>query len=629
MIFLEAAGTRLLFQEKTLRFTIIHEWTAWNWEEDFQPSLETKDGNALFQSAKSIRHELLKTGLGSGVLSRFSGFTFGNVCSKLAFETFVWIEEATGFVYFQWRPICEDKVSLTAIYWPGPMDFYNKDRDWYTLLNIQQGLLIPNDWDQELGELLFDGRFCCAGNYMPWFSQIRQRAGYLAICEQPWDSRLYAEHPGGGPYTRVGVKWGPSLGKIRYCRSIRYSFLSDCDYNDICKQYRDYVKEQGLFCTLEEKSARVPLVDRLIGSSFLHLGIKNHVNPQSEFYDPGQPDKYERVVPFSDRSDELLSYYRLGFEKLYLHLDGWGAKGYDNGHPDYLPACPEAGGYEGLKALAHTARSCGYLFGLHDQYRDYYFDAETFDSQFGCLNMDGSITQHSRWAGGHQAILCASQAPYYVKRNFLTLSKNGIRPDCAYLDVFTCNEGDECSNPRHPMTREDCFRFRSRCFDLLLSLGILPSSEEVSDWSMKNLVFCHYAPYEFMMHQPGTPKKGVAVPLFNLVYHDCVIQPWMMEKMNSQEDYMLYALLNGGAPYLIRDGAYPGIDGSFVPEFQFTLEEAYERCKIVAELHEQVAKKEMISHCFPCGDYNVQKTRFAGGIAVTIDLKRQEYVIEK
>ena len=36
-----------------------------------------------------------------------------------------------------------------------------------------------------------------------------------------------------------------------------------------------------------------------------------------------------------------------------------------------------------------------------------------------------------------------------------------------------------------------------------------------------------------------------------------------MEKLSDTEDLMLYALLNGGAPYLIRDGAYANTDGSF------------------------------------------------------------------
>lgn len=138
-----------------------------------------------------------------------------------------------------------------------------------------------------------------------------------------------------------------------------------------------------------------------------------------------------------------------------------------------------------------------------------------------------------------------------LKRNFNRLFENYIPLDGAYLDVFTCNEGDECANPRHRMSRRDCYEYRKRCFDYLTANGILPSSEEVSDWSMDSLVFCHYAPYDFMLRQPGAPKKGIPVPLFNLVYHDCVVEPWMMEK-HETEDYMLYALLNGGAPYHVQ-----------------------------------------------------------------------------
>ena len=65
-----------------------------------------------------------------------------------------------------------------------------------------------------------------------------------------------------------------------------------------------------------------------------------------------------------------------------------------------------------------------------------------------------------------------------------------------------------------------------------------------------------------MMRRPEEPKQGIPVPLFNLVYHDCVIIPWMMEK-HENEDYMLYALINGGAPYFDRNGAYDGTDGAF------------------------------------------------------------------
>ncbi len=57
------------------------------------------------------------------------------------------------------------------------------------------------------------------------------------------------------------------------------------------------------------------------------------------------------------------------------------------------------------------------------------------------------------------------------------------------------------------MTRRECYEFRGRCFEYLLSQGILPSSEEVSDWAVPSLVFCHYAPYDFMMKKREHRKK--------------------------------------------------------------------------------------------------------------------------
>ena len=129
-----------------------------------------------------------------------------------------------------------------------------------------------------------------------------------------------------------------------------------------------------------------------------------------------------------------------------------------------------------------------------------------------------------------------------------------------------------------------------------------------------------------MMREPGTPKEGIPVPLYNLVYHDCVIEPWMMDKVSANEDYMLYALLNGGAPYLCRDAAYPNIDGAFVSEIEQKLEDDVERCRVVASLHEKVAKQEMIRHEI-LENGNVQRTTFADGTQVTVNFETQSYEI--
>lgn len=143
--------------------------------------------------------------------------------------------------------------------------------------------MIPNDWETELKDIPFDGFFETAGGYMPWFAQFKGGNGYIAICTTPWNAGYQAEHPQNGPYTHVSVRFEPSLGRMDYRRIVRYTLIEDGDYNDACKIYRQYVKEQGNLCTLNEKAARVPSVNDLIGCSFIHKGIKTFVQPESDF----------------------------------------------------------------------------------------------------------------------------------------------------------------------------------------------------------------------------------------------------------------------------------------------------------------------------------------------------------
>ena len=620
-------GTEIRFDESRLSFTITHEGDSWNWGEGFRPRMECEEGTIYFADAKQISHEEWKTGIGHGILSHFEGFELNGADAGIAFDTIVWIEEVSGDVFFEWVPLSTETVKVKSVYWPGYMEFDEKKDSWYTLLNWQQGLLVPNTWKIAVDKVVFDGFMGTAGAYMPWFGQVKDRAGYIAICEQPWNAAYYTEHPAEGPYTHVGIRWEPSLGKMDYRRVMKYSFVKDCDYNDLCKIYRNYVIEKGRFKSLAEKAVKTPSIDQLIGSAFLHKGIKTQVMTNSDFYDAENPDKNNHLTPFSVRTEEIKKFHELGVEKLYLHLDGWAEPGYDNQHPDYLPACEKAGGWKAMKELSDTMHECGYLFGIHDQYRDYYYAAKTFDENFATRLADGTIPSHARWAGGPQTYLCATQAPFYVKRNFTEIMDNGIKLDCAYLDVFTCNEGDECSHPWHKMTRRECYEYRNACFEYLLSKGILPSSEEVNDWAIPSLVFCHYAPYDFMLDRPGSPKKGIPVPLFNLVYHDCLIEPWMMDKVSEEEDYMLYAVLNGGAPYLVRDGAYQNTDGSFAGGVEITIEDQIKRCKVVSDLHEKVAKCEMVRHEMVDGNPEVQRTTFADGTVVTVDFQAQTYQI--
>ncbi len=608
-------NTELCFDKNTFAFRITSNGEIWETDKEYKPYFCFRDEKIYFENAEKIEHFEWNTGVGAGVRTVFTGFDNHEGLRNFSFQTVVWVEYATQDIYFELNPLVDADVLIGEFYWPGQLEFKEKDRNWYTVVNDRQGLMIPNDWPYEVGKMVFDGQMCSAGAFMPWFGQVRPKSAYIAIVLDPWDAGYQVDHPEASDYCHVAVRWLPSLGRLAYKRTIKFRFMQDADYNDLCKVYRQYAKEKALLVTLKEKAAKNPLVDKFIGSAIVHTGIKVHVTPDSAYYDKEHPENNDSVVTFAKREEQMRKLKEHGLEKVYLHLDGWGNPGYDNQHPDYLPACKEAGGWEGMKALSDSMEEMNYMFAIHDQYRDYYFDAKTYDPEFSMISPEGKKPEFARWYGGWQTYICASQSPLYVKRNFTELFKQGIHLEGTYLDVFTCNEADECAHPWHKMTRKECIEYRKNCFDFLNANDILPSSEEATDWAVPSLVTAHYGPYTYMLEENGD-KLGIPVPLYNLVYHDCIVLPWYMDSDKPGGDYMLHALLNGGAAYLDCE-----LDGE-------ELEKEIKRYKTVAKLQEKVAYCEMVHHEFLDGNYKKQRAIYSDKTEVTIDLENGTYEIQ-
>lgn len=173
--------TEVGFEEESLRFTLRKGETTWEWTEKYVPHLEVEEGTINFKDALHISHEKVENGIGSGIRTLYKGFRVGEKEVPYTFETYVWIEKVTEHIYFEWIPICEEGLDVKAVYWPGEMAFEEASDKWYTLLNMQQGVMIPNTWETELGAISFDGFFGTAGGYMPWFAQVKYNEGYIAI----------------------------------------------------------------------------------------------------------------------------------------------------------------------------------------------------------------------------------------------------------------------------------------------------------------------------------------------------------------------------------------------------------------------------------------------------------------
>jgi hypothetical protein len=339
----------------------------------------------------------------------------------------------------------------------------------------------------------------------------------------------------------------------------------------------------------------------------VHTSISYHIQPDSTYYDPANPAANEALVSFTERASQLEKLKQNGVDRAYVHLDGWGTRGYDNLHPDVLPPCPPAGGWEGMRQLVDTCHALGYLIITHDQYRDYYKDAATYDPGQAVQDECGGVPDEAVWYGGAQAFLCATQAPAYVRRNFAALSEGGVHLDGAYLDVFAVVELDECFHPEHRMTRRECMEFRGQSFAHLGTTGLVVSSEEPIDWAVPFLELVHHGPYALAGTFDAGPAQGIPIPLFNLVYHDCLILPWSLTTggwgIPQGDSGLLHAYLNGGTGYLSIDAGA----------------EEIERVQRLCAFQRRVVHAELLRHEFVAGSPRKQRAVYSNGISVEVD----------
>jgi hypothetical protein len=506
-------------------------------------------------------------------------------------------------------------AQIAAVQWPKPIETANAPAD-IAVLPSMQGMLIPGDWPRDVHrEEIANSRTL----YMPWWGALRNGRGVLAILETPYDAGVRIAHNAGGP-TRVEPLWYASLGKLAYLRTARYVFDDNATYVSLAKRYRRYVIETGRFIPLEQKLLRTPALNDVVGRPVVHQGALYHFVQEASLFNKKTIEANHNLTTFDTLADQLRALKAKGIESAYVHLDGWGFYGYDNGHPDVMPVGEEQGGWDGLRRYADTCAELGYLFAVHDQYRDFYLNAVSFDDRLAALRVDGTREQHATWCGGPQTILSPRFAPEYVRRNHDRFAENGVKVRGAYLDVFSVVPPEESAQRAQPVTRAECAQYRRQCFDLLRARGYVVSSEEPTDYLVGALDLVHHAPYWLTPGLDSGEAIGIPVPLFNLVYHDSILIPWGMGEdggwgIPKGDSNRLHCLLNAGMPYV-----YPGADDKTI-----------EQAKLACELNRKCATSEMVNHEFlnaPARNYRLQKTTFANGVTVTVDFESKECQIK-
>jgi hypothetical protein len=511
-------------------------------------------------------------------------------------------------------PVCEavaieHETTVRQLDWPKELDARDVE---YTALSNGRGNLLPRDWPQAYDPINHGGtdKSFVESNLiecwsMSWWGFQKGKSAMVVIVETPDDAAYKFRHPAGGP-TVIGPRWRASLGKLGYLRSVRMCFIPEGNYVDMAKRYRRYVVDIGRFVSLKEKIARDPLVAQLIGTPHLRQSIKRNYKPGSFRWDAKNPEKNYSVTTFDERVRQLRELKAKGINRLYVTLSAWPYQGYDRQHPDALPPAPEAGGWDGMKRWADACKELGYLYNLHDQYRDYYVDAPSYDPQFAVHEEDaisqatafpgtrfgfwkeGYLPFMDHWDGGAMTYLDARFAPGHLIKNYQLMFDHEIKMQGSYLDVFGYIPPTEDFNPEHPLSRADCMKFQAECFTWVRNnLGIV-GTEDGADWVIPYVDYANEA----------SPGRCISVPLYELVYHDAVLTP------EGELRDPLRCLLNGGYPTLPRD-----LDNKKDMDFLHA----------ICALHERVALLEMTNHEFLDEDHKKERTTFSDGTTVTID----------
>jgi hypothetical protein len=516
--------------------------------------------------------------------------------------------------------VIERAAVVRELNWPKEPDGREVD---FTVIPSDDGTLLPRDWPKSYhpiqratGDLSVIQSHLIESWAMSWWGFLKGDAAMIVIVETPDDAAYTFSHPAGGP-TSMGPAWRAQLGRFGYPRSVRMGFLPKGSYVDLCKRYRRYVMDSGLYVSLKDKIASRPVVKSLIGTPFIGASVLRNYKPGGARYDSKNPQNNYRLTTFAQNIQRLRDLKAKGFDRLNVSVSGWLNQGYDRQTPDALPPPKEAGGWEGMKALFDACKELGYTCWLHDQYRDYYLDAPSWNPDFAVHDednirparafpgtrfkhdwKDGYIPLMDNWDGGAQGYLNNGFMLGHVVKNYETMFAHGIHPQGSYQDVFGYIPPDQDFNPEHPSTRKDSMNARAAVFNWTKRhLGIV-GTEDGSDWVIP------YVDYvtDRMNRSASTGtdpdhEDAVQVPLYELVFHDAVVTTY--------PENNLRGFLHASPPHMGygRSGAEPNLDN----------------IRRMAALHERVGLLEMTNHEFLDKARRKERTTFADGTTVTVD----------
>lgn len=389
----------------------------------------------------------------------------------------------------------------------------------YLIVPVREGLLVPANSGLSFTHSF--GTYDYEGCHMEMLGAVKKKSALLITWRSPYITLLLKSvltDQGGGKQIL-----SPSLELRKSARSFQVRFLGRGDYVSIAKAYRQIAKKRGWLVRWSEKLKGNPERAKLFGAVNFKLWstLSRRMNEEST------REESVQVNWTFDEAAQIAEHLKrdLKLDKVLFILGGWIHRGYDNQHPDILPAAPECGGNEGLARCAQRVRELGYLFCLHDNYQDMYRDAPSWDESFLMKRLDGSLVLGGRWAGGRAYLTCSKKALELAQRpQNLPAVKALTHANAYFIDTTYAAGLYECFDPHHPLTKEEDMKWKQALSDYARRLFGIFGSECGREWAIPHSDF-----FEGLTGVSGryyhnaellSKLGGVVIPLFEIVYRD-------------------------------------------------------------------------------------------------------------
>lgn len=512
-------------------------------------------------------------------------------------------------------------------------------RDNYYAIPHRMGILLFAEGDQPYNRR-FPG-YSTSGYSMAMFGAVWNGSALLATWADPYTDIL-------ADYTVVPERrLSLSLSLRHTARSVRLQPLGRAGYVEIAQAYRLVARKRGYLKTLAEKLRENPNVARFFGAADFKPFAFTRLAPNTRW---NQTDQERLSIRFTfQECADLAEHFAkdLGIDRALLVLNGWVNGGYDNRHPDVLPPAPEIGGAAGLEECSRRlhAMGPGWVFGLHDNYQDFYKNAASWNEDYIMKNPDGSLHQGGVWAGGLAYLICSRKSVELASRpTNVPGVKKQFAPDLYFSDTIFAAPLYECSDPRHPLTLSDDLHYKTVLCDYLRRQVGLFGSEEGREWGVPHADY-----FEGLMshktHYQQPNDTDIIVPLFEIVYGDAIsIYAHQSDRPRVDNpsyilDHVLYAEMPvyqfGDHHYWSATQAAPrNLDssravfargGHFNPNDQF-IKNTYE---VLSPLCRTTALLPMTDHRFLTPDRKVESTRFGRDIYITVNYGAADYAVQQ